>query len=111
MSLDGPWEIKLGRGIHASSKVKQIPLKVTLSPGLRAFLWDMRVSLWDVPGSGQLQTQSCVTLRDVLLSLCTSDERPCDAQTSKKAVAGRREMGNAVFVPPALPAAKDEAIC
>lgn len=109
--MSWPWEIKVGKGSHASSKVMQIPLKVTLSHGLRGFQWDMRVSLWDVPGSGQLQTQSCVTLRDVLFSLCTSDERPCVVQTSRKVLAGRREIENAVFVPPALPAAKNEAVC
>lgn len=70
----------------------------------------MGVSLWGVPGSGQLQPRSCVTLRDVSLLLCTSGERPCVVETSRKALAGRSEMENAVFVPPALPAAKDEAI-
>lgn len=87
------------------------PFESHIIPWTEGFQWNMGVSLWDVPGSGQLQTQSCVTLRDVLLSLCTSDERPCVVQTSRKALAGRREMENAVFVPSALPAAKDEAIC
>lgn len=35
----------------------------------------------------------------------------CVIETSRKALAGRREMENAGFVPPALPAAKDEAFC
>lgn len=105
----------VGKGSHASSKIKQLPLKVIgdlvpwTSRGSFSGTWET-VSRWDVSGSIQLQRQSCVILRHVLFSLCTSDVRPCAVETSRKGLAGRREKENAVFVPPALQAAKRVAI-
>lgn len=100
-------------GSNASSKIKQLPLKVTgglvpwTSRGGFSGMWEMIVSWWDVSGSIQLQRRSCcVILGHVLFLLCTSHVRPSAVEISRKGLAGRREKKKAGFVPPALQAAK-----
>lgn len=72
----------VGKGSHASSKIKQLPLKVTgdlvpwTSKGGFGGTWE-RVSGWNVSGSIQLQRWSCcIILKNVLFSPRTSDVRP-----------------------------------
>lgn len=107
----------VGKGSHASSKTKHLPLKVTgdllpwTSRGSFSGTWEM-ISRWDVSGSIQLQRWSCcVIFRHILYSLCTSDVRLCAVESSGKRLAGRREKEDVGSVPPVLHAAKYVAIC
>lgn len=87
----------VGKGSHASSKIKQLPLKVTrdivpwTSREHFSETWEM-VSRWDISGSIHLQRWSCcVILRCILFSLRLRCQALCCTDLQEKVGWKKRE--------------------